>query len=80
MILTIIDINDQSPVFDENGCGTEVQVSEGAEPGFAMCSVLAVDGDEAGTPAAEITYSIIGRGDDAGKLWRTLSLTSCIVF
>ena len=67
MVLTIIDINDQPPEFKENSCGTEVQVSEGAEIGFAMCSVLAEDGDEAGTPGAEITYSIEGRGDDAGK-------------
>ena len=38
-----------------------------AKLSFAMCSALAVDGDEAGTPGAEITYSFIGRGDDAGK-------------
>ncbi len=65
VILTITDMNDQSPSFVQNGCGDEVQIPEDFRLGDIVCQVLATDDDEPGTDAAIVSYSLIG--SDVGK-------------
>ena len=64
VVITIRDINDNSPMFIPDMYSTDLR--EDIQPGFNILRVFAVDRDEPGNPNSQITYSIVS-GDDTSR-------------
>uniref|UniRef100_A0ABM5GIZ2 Protocadherin-23 isoform X1 n=1 Tax=Pogona vitticeps TaxID=103695 RepID=A0ABM5GIZ2_9SAUR len=56
LVLRVADLNDQAPVFEQPRY--RAAVSEAASPGTVVLRLSASDGDEAGSPNAQVRYAL----------------------
>ncbi|KAG5857002.1 hypothetical protein ANANG_G00013900 [Anguilla anguilla] len=64
MVIKVIDINNEIPVFEKNDYGTTT-TPEDTPPGTVLLSVLATDADDPGTGSSKVEYHITD-GDQDG--------------
>ncbi|KAG9339392.1 hypothetical protein JZ751_023785, partial [Albula glossodonta] len=64
IVIKVIDINNEIPVFEKNDYGT-IEIAEDAPPGTTLLTVLATDADDPGTGSSKVEYHIKA-GDQDG--------------